>query len=376
MPLVSVLLPTFNRNASGYLRNAIESVLAQEMSDLELFVIDDGSIDGSATTIAEIASTDPRVHPVRFDANVGLPALTCAEAFRRSAGEFIAWQFDDCVWKPDHLLSLVQVARDNPASGMVYGQAQINTGVSTNILGEAFSREVLLERNIVPNCSALIRRDVFLHVGWLDPSVILKRICDYDMWIRISAHYDIKFLDKVVAVENGMALPDSLGNSVTLVSSLAKKYRAQDRTAYLQIENMERWQPFAAEEWMGEKDREQLAQIACEHFLRTKKYPQAVEVVGNLLPNKFISATEGDQANNTQVIERIFAWYIDKLNEAKQSREAETQAYISKQAQYIEDQHVYIERQHRMIRDLQDGVPVGNLLRWSHLKDSDQPDEV
>jgi glycosyltransferase involved in cell wall biosynthesis len=368
MPLVSVLLPTYSRNASGHLRNAIMSVLEQDMPDLELFVIDDGSVDGSAATISEIASNDTRVHHLRFEENVGLPALTCGEAFRRSKGEFIAWQFDDCVWKPDLLSTLIQVAGEHPDSGMVYGQAQMNAGTSSSILGEAFDRETLLQRNIIPNCSTLIRREVFLKAGWLDPSVILKRICDYDMWIRVSEHFNITFFEKVVAIENGLSLPDSLGNSVTLVSSLAQKYREQDRTAYLQIENINAWNPYATSEWMDESEKEQTAQVICEHFLRTKKYPKAVSTVCEILPSKFSAVPVDEVGGSTRMTENVFAWYIDKLNEAKQKREVEAVEYIRNQSKYIEDQHAYIDRQHQMIHDLQAEVLSIKLSRWSALK--------
>ena len=368
MPLVSVLLPTYSRNAFGYLRNAIMSVLDQDMYDLELFVIDDGSIDGSAATICEIASIDSRVHHIRLEENIGLPALTCGEAFRRSTGKFIALQFDDCVWQPDLLSSLIAVARNNPDSGMVYGQAQMNAGTSTSILGEKFDREILLQRNIIPNCSVLIRREVFLKTGWLDPSVILKRLCDYDLWIRVPEHFDITFLEKVVAVENGLSLPDSLGNSVTLIPSLAKKYREQERSAYLQIDNIESWDPYGASEWMNDVEREQVAQVVCEHWLRIKKHSKAVSTVCDLLPKKFSTLPTNKVENDACLTEAVLAWYIDRLNAAKQKGETELQEHIRNQAKYIEDQHAYIDRQHQMIRDLQTVVSIGNLSRWSAFK--------
>ena len=67
---------------------------------------------------------------------------------------------------------------------------------------------------------------MFQTLGWLDPSIILKRTCDYDMWLRISRHYQIAYVNKVVATENGLSLPDSLGNSVTLISAPAKNIRS------------------------------------------------------------------------------------------------------------------------------------------------------
>lgn len=111
MPLVSVLLPTHARNKSGLLSKAISSVLAQDFSDFELFVIDDGSSDGSVETIQEFCNLDKRVRHIRFEENVGLPALTAAHALKQSSGKYIAWQFDDCTWMSNHLIDLVEAAQ-------------------------------------------------------------------------------------------------------------------------------------------------------------------------------------------------------------------------------------------------------------------------
>lgn len=369
MPLVSVLLPTFSRNSSGHLRNAIMSVLEQGVGDFELFVVDDGSTDGSAETIREIAARDNRVRHLRFEENVGLPALTCAEAFRQSKGDFIAWQFDDCTWKPDLLSSLIEEARKKPQVGLIYGQTQMNSGTSTDVLGEAFSKEALLTKNFIPNCATLIRRDVFLKAGWFDPSVVLKRICDYDMWVRASEHFEFAFLEKILAVENGLSLPDSLGNSVTLVSSLATRYRQNDRSAYLQIENMENWVPYAVSDWMNEAEKEEFAQILFEHLLRIKKYSRAMSAVYQIIPHKFDNATPLESpASSLQISQDIFLWYIARLSQARQKREAEAGDYIKKQRKYIEDQHAYIERQHKMIHDLEGAIAPQNPSRWSALK--------
>lgn len=352
MPLVSVLLPTYNRNTSNYLRNAIMSVLEQDMRDFELFVVDDGSQDGSSTTIADIALQDPRVRHIRSEKNIGLPALTCFSAFQESASEFIAWQFDDCIWEPDLLSSLLKVAVAHPDAGMVYGQAKLDLGGSTRVLGEAFDRQILLQRNIIPNCSTLIRRAVFSDVGWLDPSIILKRICDYDMWIRLSEKYDIEFLEKVVAVENGMKLADSLGNSVTFIQALSDKYRKVDRTSYLQISNAVNWNPFKVDDWMDHGDRQQLAQLIIEHFLRTNDPKRAIEEALAVIPQEVLQSTSNMSAFSSSLLADFFFWYIGKLSSGNSRREMDMQSQIRKQAQYIEEQHAYIERQHEMIREL------------------------
>ena len=69
-PLVSVLLPVFN--AEKYLAAAIDSILRQTYRNLELIVIDDGSVDGSAGIIS--ACADPRLVVIRNETNLGVVA--------------------------------------------------------------------------------------------------------------------------------------------------------------------------------------------------------------------------------------------------------------------------------------------------------------
>src|SRR5262245_55477504 len=74
-PEVSVVLPTWRRNAGGFLRRALESVLSQSFRDLELIVVDDGSTDGSRELVLDLQKRDPRIVYVRHEINSGLPAL-------------------------------------------------------------------------------------------------------------------------------------------------------------------------------------------------------------------------------------------------------------------------------------------------------------
>src|SRR3954447_8019302 len=60
MPLLSVIIPM--RNAEPFVRAAVESVVAQEGVDLEVIIVDDGSLDRSVHIVKEIA--DPRIRMI------------------------------------------------------------------------------------------------------------------------------------------------------------------------------------------------------------------------------------------------------------------------------------------------------------------------
>jgi glycosyltransferase involved in cell wall biosynthesis len=97
-PAVSVVLPTYNR--ADTVGRAIESVLVQSLSDLELIVIDDGSTDDSETVFAAFA--DPRMRVVRNEVNRGVSAAR-NKGILQSRGQFIAFQDSDDIWRPQKL---------------------------------------------------------------------------------------------------------------------------------------------------------------------------------------------------------------------------------------------------------------------------------
>ena len=96
MPLVSVIMPTFNR--ADTIRRAIRSVQAQTFTDWELIVVDDGSTDN---TVALIEGCDPRLKLIRQE-NQGTAGARNA-GLNASAGSYIAFLDSDDEWLPHHL---------------------------------------------------------------------------------------------------------------------------------------------------------------------------------------------------------------------------------------------------------------------------------
>src|SRR5262245_39646727 len=96
MPLVSVIMPAFNR--ADTIRRAVRSVQAQTFTNWELIVVDDGSTDN---TMALIEGCDPRLKLIRQE-NQGTAGARNA-GLRASAGSYIAFLDSDDEWLPHHL---------------------------------------------------------------------------------------------------------------------------------------------------------------------------------------------------------------------------------------------------------------------------------
>lgn len=110
---VSVLIPTYNRQK--YVVDAIESVIAQDFGDMEIIVVDDGSSDGTAATLAPYLS---RIRYIRT-ANQG-PALARNVGMQAAVGDYIAYLDSDDLYYPFKVRIQAAMLDEHPDIGMVY----------------------------------------------------------------------------------------------------------------------------------------------------------------------------------------------------------------------------------------------------------------
>lgn len=115
-PLVSVIIPVYN--VLPYLREALDSVVAQTYADLEILVIDDGSDDGSGIVCDEYLR-DPRVRVVHQE-NRGLSAARNA-GLDLMTGQLVAFLDSDDAYRPDMIRQMVEALERNGADVVVCG---------------------------------------------------------------------------------------------------------------------------------------------------------------------------------------------------------------------------------------------------------------
>ncbi|CAN5654613.1 hypothetical protein BH23GEM9_BH23GEM9_22850 [soil metagenome] len=122
VPTVSVVIPFFN--AAMYLREAVESVLAQGFTDWELILVDDGSTDGGTALALEFAGGDGRIRYVEHAGhrNRGQSASRNV-GIRAAAGEYIALLDADDAWLPTKLERQIAVLSSVPGVELVFGPA-------------------------------------------------------------------------------------------------------------------------------------------------------------------------------------------------------------------------------------------------------------
>ena len=99
-PLISIVMATYN--GEKYLREQVDSLLAQSYPTLEFIFVDDDSSDSSLAILQEYALQDERIRLVTNPANQGLLA-TFETGIRAAKGEMIALSDQDDVWMPEKI---------------------------------------------------------------------------------------------------------------------------------------------------------------------------------------------------------------------------------------------------------------------------------
>jgi glycosyltransferase involved in cell wall biosynthesis len=185
MPAVSVIMPAYN--VETYVGDALRSALAQTFADLEVLVVDDGSTDGTAAVVAEIAAGDSRVRLVR-QPNRGLAGARNT-GLRSARGDVFALLDSDDLWEPGFLEAQMAILQARPEVDIVTGNGWQLGGVRdggparpypdarpepdlASILGDEFAVFIM----------SVFRRRVYEVVGCFDEA--LRTNEDYDFWLR------------------------------------------------------------------------------------------------------------------------------------------------------------------------------------------------
>lgn len=122
-PRVSIGLPVFN--GANFLRSSIESILAQDYSDLELIVADNASTDATESICREFAAKDARVRYYRNETNIGA-AANYNKVVALARGEFFKWAAHDDECHPAMIRRCVETLEGAPVSvTMVYPLAEL-----------------------------------------------------------------------------------------------------------------------------------------------------------------------------------------------------------------------------------------------------------
>lgn len=207
MPKVSVIIPTYNR--LSMLKEAVESVLAQDYEDFELIVVDDGSTDGTSEAMKQYGK---RVRILEHTENRGVSAAR-NRGILHARGKYVAFLDSDDLWGKGKLNIQAAFLDDNPHYPLCYtDEIWIRRGKRVNPMKKHSKYSGWIFEKCLPLCiispsSAMMRKNLFSKVGLFDEAL---PVCeDYDFWLRVSARFPIFFIHKKLIVKRG-GHPDQL----------------------------------------------------------------------------------------------------------------------------------------------------------------------
>jgi len=198
-PAVSVIITTYNRRE--FVREAIESVLAQDFSDYEIIVVDDGSTDGTREALGAIKNITYCYQENRGVSRARNQGLEIAQ------GRFISFLDSDDLWTPKKLAIQTGLMQRSSETSVSYtDEIWIRKGSRVNPKNKHRKYSGLIFERCLPLCiispsSVMLRREVFEIVDGFDESL---PVCeDYDLWLRIAARFPILFIDEKLIVKRG-----------------------------------------------------------------------------------------------------------------------------------------------------------------------------
>ncbi len=236
-PRVSIVLPTYCRGDNGLLERSIGSVLGQSFADFELIVMDDGSTDATADVIESFVRSDDRVIHVRHDVNCGLPALRVNEGLLMARADICAYQFDDDRWTNSFLENMTGALGRNPDFGVAYGLCQLSVPGDEETLGGPFDYSRLMTANYIANNSVVHRRSVFERLGGYDMHLVIRRLCDWDLWLRWGKETPFLFVEEAVTMVEARR-PESIGKTCAPDGIAMRAHIAMERNARLRPESL------------------------------------------------------------------------------------------------------------------------------------------
>lgn len=193
--LVSVVTPSYNQAA--YIEQTITSVLSQDYPHIEYAIVDGGSTDATLDIIRKYG--DRLAWWVSEKDRGQTDAIN--KGFAKAKGDILAWINSDDTYEPGAVTAAVKYLQDHPEVGMVYGDCNF-IDEAGRIIGKFNAAQTsyrLLRQGYahIPQQTMFFRAEMWRQAGPLDPSFYFAM--DYDLWTRIAARTEIKYVPQTWA---------------------------------------------------------------------------------------------------------------------------------------------------------------------------------
>jgi len=220
-PKVSIVIPVYN--GSNYLKEAIDSALAQTYENIEIIVVDDGSNDVGATE--RIAKSYGNKIKYYYKENGGV-ATALNLGIKKMTGEYFSWLSHDDMYEKTKIKAQVDYFKKQKRRNIVVA-SNVKTLFDSGIkkkekIDKATFKfiDIFLATSAivgVNGCSLLIPKQAFEECGVFNEKMPVTQ--DYDLWFRMRDKYGFELLDKYLVISRRHAGQDSVTNQEMLVAA-------------------------------------------------------------------------------------------------------------------------------------------------------------
>lgn len=194
-PLITVVTPAFN--SEKYIEQTIQNILAQDYPEIEYWVVDGGSRDGTLDILRRYAG---RIQWISEPDRGMYDAIN--KGWQRARGQYIMCVMSDDLLCPGTLNLLVNYLEDHPECEMVYGDSYRIDGEGEIIdrlhAGQATFERLLGYGNNIFIGTMLLRSSLLERVGWMDNS--LSESADYDFCLRVARRRTLGYIPEPLAM--------------------------------------------------------------------------------------------------------------------------------------------------------------------------------
>lgn len=193
--MISVIMPVYNN--IKYLRESIDSILAQIYDDFQFIILDDGSTEPVWDLLQSY--DDPRMFNIKGDKNVGL--TKCLNfCLHMAKGDFIARHDGDDISLPNRFAEQLKCFDDGVGLVTSYADAINEKGKKIPYRYLDFDsrngKKDIKVANYIVGPTAIFRREVFDKIGHYDEVLYIAQ--DYNYWIRLLKYFDHIVVEKVL----------------------------------------------------------------------------------------------------------------------------------------------------------------------------------
>jgi cellulose synthase/poly-beta-1,6-N-acetylglucosamine synthase-like glycosyltransferase len=213
---VSVVIPAYN--VAEYVREAVESVLAQTYGAFEVIVVNDGSPDTAELENALSDCSDRLIYLKQQNAGAAAARNT---GIKKATGDYVAFLDADDVWLPNYLEEQLKflesshadlvycdalLTGESPLSGKTYMETTPSTG---DVTPESL---LALKCNVITS-GVVVRRTPLVRVGMFDESI--RRAHDFDLWLRLAKQNVVIKYQRQVLLQHRILTTGLSGDNVS-----------------------------------------------------------------------------------------------------------------------------------------------------------------